>query len=76
MFVFLLAVPALLVVLLGYVIGHGLWLGLGGPSTGAEAAGWITGLLLLAAVLRWALSRARAARSRSTRPSPDGRRER
>jgi hypothetical protein len=50
-FVFLFAVPALLVVLLGYVIGHGLWSWLGGPA-GAEAAGWVTGLLLLAVVVR------------------------
>lgn len=72
MFVFLVAVPALLVVLLGYVIGHELWLGMGGPVPGAEAAGWITGLLLLAAVLRHALSRARAARSRSGRHNRGG----
>jgi hypothetical protein len=52
-FVLVLAVPALLVVVLGYVIGHGLWSWIGGPS-GAEPAGWVTGLVLLAVVVRLA----------------------
>ena len=56
MFVLLFAVPALLVVVVGYVVGHGLWTWLGGLidpvagtslGSGAEVAGWITGLLLL-----------------------------
>ena len=46
MFVLLLAVPALLVVVLGYVIGHGLWTAVAGHS-GAEPAGWVSGLVLL-----------------------------
>jgi MYXO-CTERM domain-containing protein len=55
-FVLVLAVPALLVVLLGYVVGHGIWSWSAGlldpatrtaPTPGAETAGWITGVLLL-----------------------------
>ena len=85
MFVFVLLVPALLVVVLGYVLGHRLWTWLGGLvddaagtslTSGAEAAGWVTGLLLLVALLWWAVSRARGARSRSTRPTRAGRRGR
>lgn len=62
-FLLLLAVPALLVVVLGYVIGHGLWAWLGGlidAGAGtsiaghAEIAGWATGALLLAATV-WCL---------------------
>jgi hypothetical protein len=51
--VFVVAVPALLVVVLGYVVGYAVWdaLGLGGNP---EVAGWITGLVLLA-VVTWAL---------------------
>ena len=49
-FLLVLAVPALLVVLIGYVVGYGLW-SLLPVRTGAEPAGWITGLLLLAAVV-------------------------
>jgi len=49
-FLLVLAVPALLVVLTGYVVGYGLWSLLPFRS-GAEPAGWTTGLLLLAAVL-------------------------
>ena len=45
------AVPALLVVVLGYVVGYGLWSAVAGPDD-AEPAGWVTGLLLLA-VLSW-----------------------
>jgi hypothetical protein len=61
-FVFALAVPALLVVLLGYVVGYGLWAALAG-DTGAEAAGWVTGTLLLVGVVvaaaRWQRLRSR-----------------
>jgi cytochrome c oxidase assembly factor CtaG len=52
-FVLVLAVPALLVVVLGYVVGYRLWAGLtAGTSMAphAEVAGWLTGLLLLAVV--------------------------
>ena len=49
-----LAVPALLVVVLGYVVGHALWSGIVGDA-GAEPAGWITGLVLLAVVVRLAV---------------------
>ena len=61
MFLLVLAVPALLVVVLGYVVGHGLWAWLGGLvdgvlgtslASGAEAAGWVTGVLLLAGLVR------------------------
>lgn len=73
MFVPVVGVPALLVVVFGYVVGHGLrtWIagmvdaGLGTSLTaGAEAAGWITGLLGLAGAVRFALGRRRRARSR------------
>jgi hypothetical protein len=47
--VLLFAVPALLVVVLGYVIGHGLWTLVVG-SAGAEPAGWLTGVGALAGV--------------------------
>lgn len=46
---FALAVPALLVVLVGYAAGYGLWSAVFG-STAAEAAGWVTGVLLFVAV--------------------------
>ena len=55
MFVLVFAVPALLVVVLGYAVGHALWTGLVGPG-GAEVAGWISGLLLLAVVTGTALA--------------------
>jgi len=63
MFVLVFAVPALLVVVLGYVIGHGLWAWIGGMTDAgfgtsiaawAELAGWTTGALLLAGVV-WCL---------------------
>jgi hypothetical protein len=63
-FVLLLAVPALLVVVVGYVIGHGLWAWIGGMvdaglgtsvASAAEAAGWTTGLLALAGTVRLAV---------------------
>ncbi|MGY1594282.1 hypothetical protein ACI79D_20085 [Geodermatophilus sp. SYSU D00708] len=55
MSLFVLAVPALLVVVLGYVVGYAVWdgVGLGGNP---EVAGWVTGLVLLAAVT-WVLTR-------------------
>ena len=73
MFVLLVAVPALLVVVLGYVVGYGVWTWLAGTvdaglgtslAAGAEAAGWITGLLALAGVVRCALVVRRRARTR------------
>jgi hypothetical protein len=53
-FVLVMAVPALLVVLLGYTVGYGVWSGLVGGG-GAEPAGWVTGLVLLAVTVRVAL---------------------
>jgi hypothetical protein len=53
-FVLVIAVPALLVVLLGYSVGYGLWTGLVGDA-GAEPAGWVTGLVLLVVTVRVAL---------------------
>jgi membrane associated rhomboid family serine protease len=72
-FVLVLAVPALLVVILGYVVGYGLWSWLGGlvdSATGstlaaqAEVAGWVTGVLLLVCVVCAALVRRRRRRAR------------
>ncbi len=63
--VFLLAVPVLLVVVLGYAVGYTVWeaAGLGGNP---EPAGWLTGLALLAAVSWLLLSRrARLRRARA-----------
>ncbi|MGY1661080.1 hypothetical protein ACI78Q_07650 [Geodermatophilus sp. SYSU D00705] len=54
MFVLVVAVPGLLVVVLGYAVGHALWTAVGGPAP--EVAGWVTGLLLLAVVC-WAVTR-------------------
>ena len=74
MFLLVLAVPALLLVVLGCVVGHGLGTWIAGIAdaalgtslvSGAEAAGWITGLLALAGVVRCALRRRRA-RTRGT----------
>jgi divalent metal cation (Fe/Co/Zn/Cd) transporter len=45
-------VPALLVVVLGYVVGYAVWEAVGAPGS-PEPAGWLTGLALLA-VLIWA----------------------
>jgi hypothetical protein len=53
-FVLVLAVPALLVVVLGYVVGHGLWTLIAGGA-GAEVAGWLTGALSLACAVRLAV---------------------
>jgi MYXO-CTERM domain-containing protein len=67
-FVLVLAVPALLVVVLGYVVGHAVWAWLTGLldpvlgtslAAGAEPAGWITGILLLVAVVRFLAVRRR-----------------
>ena len=63
MFVLVLAVPALLVVVLGYALGHGLWAWIAGPDD-AEVAGWLTGLLLLAVSARVALGLWRSRRRR------------
>ena len=65
MFVLVVVVPALLVVVLGYVVGHGLWTWIAGAAdaafgtslrSGAEAVGWITGLLALVLTVRWVLA--------------------
>ena len=61
MFVLVLAVPALLVVVLGYVVGYGVWAGVVGPDD-AEVAGWLTGLLLLAGTTLLAVRLLRARR--------------
>jgi hypothetical protein len=72
-FVLVVAVPALLVVVLGYVLGYGLWTWIAGMVDealgtslvpGAEAAGWVTGLLGLASVVRCVVIRRRRARTR------------
>ena len=64
MFVLLFAVPAMLVVVVGYVVGHALWAWIGGTvdaglgtsvASAAEAAGWVTGLLALAGTVRLAV---------------------
>jgi lipopolysaccharide export LptBFGC system permease protein LptF len=59
-FVLVLAVPALLVVVLGYVVGHALWTAVGGPAP--EVVGWVIGVVLLA-VVTWALLRMRRHRA-------------
>ena len=77
MFVVVLVVPALLVVVVGYVIGHGLWSWLGGLvaqaagtslAPAAEAAGWVTGAVLLAVVVKVGLSWLRWSRNRPGPP--------
>ena len=62
MFVFAAAVPALMVVLLGYVAGYAVaeWVcGLLGvqASRTPEVAGWTTGLVLLAVLVRLLVNR-------------------
>lgn len=57
MFVLVAAVPALMVVVVGYVVGFAAveWLCAlvsGEPAGTPEVAGWTTGLLLLAGVVR------------------------
>ncbi|TYP88935.1 hypothetical protein [Blastococcus xanthinilyticus] len=78
MFLLVLAVPAFLTVVGGYVVGHALWSWFAGLvdaaagtslSSGAEAAGWVTGAVGLVVVLavvrwRWRRARRRAARDR------------
>jgi hypothetical protein len=87
MFVLVVVVPALLVVVLGYAVGYRLWSWIGGAvdsalgtslASWAEGAGWATGLLALAAVVRIAirgLRRRRASGDAGRRPPPwdDGR---
>ena len=72
MFVLLVAVPALLVVVLGYVVGHGLWTAIAGHA-GAEPAGWLTGLVLLVLVTWLAAAWWRRARRRRARALSRGR---
>ena len=75
---FSLLVPAFLVVVAGYVVGHGLWSWISGlvdPSTGtaapgAEVIGWLTGAAALLGVLSIAWLR----RRRRTRRRPGGQR--
>ena len=76
MFFLVLAVPALLVVLLGYVVGYALWGWLAGLvdsaagtslAPGAEIAGWVTGILLLVALVRMTIVRRRRGRLRGGR---------
>ena len=55
MFVFAVAAPALLVVVLGYVLGYAVAEGLAGSADVSEPAGWTTGLLMLLVVVRVAL---------------------
>jgi divalent metal cation (Fe/Co/Zn/Cd) transporter len=50
-FVLVVAVPALLVLLLGYSVGYGAWSWLVG-GRGAEPAGWVTGAALLLVTVR------------------------
>jgi hypothetical protein len=80
-FVLLFAVPALLVVVVGYVVGHALWAWIGGMvdaglgtsvASAAEAAGWGTGLLALAGTVRLAvvLRRRRASDGGARRRPP------
>ena len=74
MFVFVFAVPALVVVLLGYAVGYRLWTWLAGLvddaagtslASSAEPAGWVTGLLALALLVR---AMVRRRRRRGARP--------
>jgi hypothetical protein len=71
-FVLLLAVPALLVVVLGYVVGHALWRWIGNGvdaafgtsiADNAELAGWAAGVLLLVATV-WCVRVVRRRRER------------
>jgi membrane associated rhomboid family serine protease len=72
-FLLLFAVPALLVVVVGYLVGFGLWTWIGGAvdaaagtslADGAEVAGWITGALLLVVLVRVGVVRWRRSRRR------------
>ena len=78
MFVFVFAVPALLVVLLGYAVGYGLWTWLAGLvdtaagtslASAAEPAGWITGLLALGLLIHALVRRRRRRGARPPEPS-------
>jgi membrane associated rhomboid family serine protease len=75
-FVFAAAVPALMVVIVGYVLGYAVaqWicdlLGVGAART-PEVAGWITGLVLLGVVLRLLLNRWRRRPASPDRQSGD-----
>ncbi|MGY1752923.1 hypothetical protein [Blastococcus sp. SYSU D01042] len=70
MFVFAVAAPALLVVVLGYVVGYavGAWVtdlfGTTSPVV-AERVGWTTGLLLLAVAVRVVVVLRRRSRRRA-----------
>jgi len=68
-FLLVFAVPALLVVVLGYVAGYALWSWIGGLldaalgtslADGAEPAGWTAGALLLLSVVLVLLRRRRS----------------
>ena len=65
--VFVILVPALLVVVLGYAVGYTVWEATGAPGN-PEVVGWLTGLVLLVAVtwlgLQWLRRRARRRRGR------------
>ncbi|RBY97140.1 hypothetical protein DQ237_06060 [Blastococcus sp. TF02-8] len=68
MFVVVVAVPALLVVVLGYVVGHAVatqvCAALGVETQRPpEVAGWVTGLVLLAVVVRALVHRRRSRRA-------------
>lgn len=66
MAIFVIAVPALLVVVLGYVVGYSIWEAFGVPGS-PEPAGWTLGMGLLA-VLTWVLlSRVRRVRRKLRR---------
>ena len=72
MFVLVFAVPALLVVVAGYAVGYALveqaYLLVGAdPARAPELAGWATGLVLLAVVVRLLVARRRRAGSRGGR---------
>ncbi|RBY77698.1 hypothetical protein DQ238_14975 [Geodermatophilus sp. TF02-6] len=71
MSVFLLAVPALLVVVLGYSVGYTVWDALGAPGS-PEPAGWATGLVLLVVVTWLLVSRQRRLRRRLRRARARG----
>ena len=63
--VFVLVVPVLLVVVLGYASGYAVWEATGAPGN-PEVFGWLTGLALLA-VVSWLLLSRRARLRRALR---------
>ncbi len=72
MFVLVFAVPALLVVVAGYAVGYALVeqayrLTGADPSRTPELAGWATGLVLLAVVIRLMVARRRRGGMRGDR---------